>query len=49
MNMKITEVRIRPANKDLVKAYVTVCFDKATQEKNEKTRKDDNRQNREQA
>jgi stage V sporulation protein G len=27
MNMKITEVRIRPANKDLVKAYASICFD----------------------
>jgi DNA-binding cell septation regulator SpoVG len=47
--MKITEVRIRPANEELVKAYATVCFDKAMQERNEKTRKDDHRQNREQA
>ena len=27
MKMKITEVRIRLANEDLVKAYVTICFD----------------------
>jgi stage V sporulation protein G len=27
MNMQITEVRIRPANEDLVKAYATICFD----------------------
>src|SRR5262249_47830446 len=25
--MQITEVRIRPTNEDLVKAYATVCFD----------------------
>jgi stage V sporulation protein G len=27
MNMKVTEVRIRPANEDLVKAYASICFD----------------------
>jgi stage V sporulation protein G len=27
MNMKITEVRIRLANEDLVKAYASICFD----------------------
>jgi stage V sporulation protein G len=25
--MKITEVRIRPANEELVKAYASICFD----------------------
>ena len=25
--MQITEVRIRPANEDLVKAYASICFD----------------------
>ena len=25
--MKITEVRIRPANEDVVKAYASICFD----------------------
>jgi stage V sporulation protein G len=25
--MKVTEVRIRPANEDLVKAYASICFD----------------------
>jgi stage V sporulation protein G len=27
MNMKVTEVRIRLANEDLVKAYASICFD----------------------
>jgi stage V sporulation protein G len=27
MNMKITEVRIRPANEEVVKAYASICFD----------------------
>jgi DNA-binding cell septation regulator SpoVG len=27
MNMQITEVRIRSANEDLVKAYASICFD----------------------
>jgi stage V sporulation protein G len=27
MNMQITEVRIRPANEDVVKAYASICFD----------------------
>jgi stage V sporulation protein G len=27
MNVKITEVRIRPANEDFVKAYASICFD----------------------
>jgi stage V sporulation protein G len=27
MNMQITEVRIRPANEDFVKAYASICFD----------------------
>jgi stage V sporulation protein G len=27
MNIKITEVRIYPANEDLVKAYATICLD----------------------
>jgi stage V sporulation protein G len=27
MNMKVTEVRIRPANEDFVKAYASICFD----------------------
>lgn len=26
MNLKITEVRIRPANEKLVKAYASICF-----------------------
>ena len=25
--MQITEVRIRPANEDVVKAYASICFD----------------------
>ena len=25
--MEITEVRIRPANEDVVKAYASICFD----------------------
>jgi stage V sporulation protein G len=25
--MKITEVRIRPANEDFVKGYASICFD----------------------
>jgi len=25
--MKVTEVRIRPANEDFVKAYASICFD----------------------
>jgi stage V sporulation protein G len=25
--MQITEVRIRPSNKDVVKAYASICFD----------------------
>jgi stage V sporulation protein G len=25
--MQVTEVRIRPANEDLVKAYASICFD----------------------
>jgi stage V sporulation protein G len=27
MNMQVTEVRIRPANEELVKAYASICFD----------------------
>jgi stage V sporulation protein G len=27
MKMKVTEVRIRPANEDFVKAYASICFD----------------------
>jgi stage V sporulation protein G len=27
MNMKVTEVRIRLANEELVKAYASICFD----------------------
>ena len=27
MNMKITEIKIRPAKEDLVKAYVDIVFD----------------------
>jgi stage V sporulation protein G len=27
MNMRVTEVRIRPANEDFVKAYASICFD----------------------
>ena len=27
LNMQITEVRVRPANDDLVKAYASICFD----------------------
>jgi stage V sporulation protein G len=27
MNMQITEIRIRPANEDFVKAYASICFD----------------------
>ena len=27
LNMEITEVRIRPANEDVVKAYASICFD----------------------
>jgi stage V sporulation protein G len=27
LNMQITEVRIRPANENLVKAYASICFD----------------------
>jgi stage V sporulation protein G len=27
MNMRVTEVRIRPANEEVVKAYASICFD----------------------
>jgi stage V sporulation protein G len=27
MNMQLTEVGIRPANENLVKAYASICFD----------------------
>ena len=27
LNMQITEVRVRPANKELVKAYASICLD----------------------
>src|SRR5262249_57322462 len=27
LNMQITEVRIHPANEELVKAYASICFD----------------------
>jgi hypothetical protein len=27
MNMRVTEVRIRPANEEFVKTYVSICFD----------------------
>jgi stage V sporulation protein G len=27
MNMQVTEVRIRPANENFVKAYASICFD----------------------
>jgi stage V sporulation protein G len=27
MKMKVTEVRIRPANEEFVKAYASICFD----------------------
>jgi DNA-binding cell septation regulator SpoVG len=27
MNTQVTEVRIRPANEELVQAYASICFD----------------------